>query len=108
LKYLARVAGVKGPSSPPATGSPKAVRTASRRTTAPGNAGKVTDPVHRLSTEDIVEKLGDKVTALRDAQPEPKPDVYRNLGAPAYLYPAHANGAGLGRSIDLEQHPLRN
>jgi site-specific DNA recombinase len=44
---------------------------------------KVTDPVHRLSTEEIVaivEELGDIVTALRDAEPEQKLEVYRNLG----------------------------
>ena len=45
--------------------------------------GKVNDPVHRLSTEEIfaiVEELGDIVDALRDAEPEHKLDVYRNLG----------------------------
>jgi site-specific DNA recombinase len=44
---------------------------------------KVTDPAHRLSTEEIiaiVEELGDVVNALRDAEPEHKLDVYRNLG----------------------------
>jgi hypothetical protein len=45
--------------------------------------GNVTDPVHRLSMEEIVaivEQLGDIVTVLRDAEPEHKLDVYRNLG----------------------------
>jgi hypothetical protein len=44
---------------------------------------KATDPAHRLSTEEIiaiVEELGDIVNALRDAEPEHKLDVYRNLG----------------------------
>jgi hypothetical protein len=45
--------------------------------------GQVTDAVHRLSTEEIVaivEELGDIVNALRDAEPEHKLEVYRNLG----------------------------
>jgi hypothetical protein len=56
---------------------------APRRTTPPGNAEQSNDPAHRLSTEEIiaiVEELGDIVNALRDAEPEHKLDVYRNLG----------------------------
>jgi hypothetical protein len=53
---------------------------------------QVTDAVHRLSTEEIiaiVEELGDIVTALRDAEPEHKLDVYRNLGLRLTYDPEH-------------------
>jgi hypothetical protein len=43
----------------------------------------VAETRHRMSADEIiaiVEELGDMVTALRDAEPEHKLDVYRNLG----------------------------
>jgi site-specific DNA recombinase len=44
---------------------------------------KVADRVDRLTEEEIVaivDELGDMITALREAEPEHKLDVYRNLG----------------------------
>jgi site-specific DNA recombinase len=44
---------------------------------------KIADPVSRLTEEEIIaiiEGLGDIVSALREAAPEHKLDVYRNLG----------------------------
>lgn len=46
-------------------------------------AAEVPDSIGRLNEEEIiaiVEELGDMVTALRDAEPEHKLEVYRNLG----------------------------
>ncbi len=51
-----------------------------RATATPATA---TETENRLSQEEIVaivEELGDMVAALRDAEPEHKLDVYRNLG----------------------------
>lgn len=46
-------------------------------------AAKTTDDLGRITAEEIiaiVEELGDMVTALRDAEPEHKLEVYRSLG----------------------------
>jgi hypothetical protein len=56
-------------------------RLAEQRATA--TPAKITKTGDRLSEDEIVaivEELGDMVTALRDAEPEHKLDVYRNLG----------------------------
>ena len=56
-------------------------RLAEQRATA--TPAKVTETGDRLSEDEIVaivEELGDMVTALRDAEPEHKLDVYHNLG----------------------------
>jgi hypothetical protein len=74
----------------------------------PARTGPKTEPVPdevgRLTTEQIlaiVDELGDMITALRDAEPEHKLEVYRNLGLRLTYNPATQT---VRAEIDLATH----
>jgi hypothetical protein len=65
---------------------------------------KASETGDRLSEDEIVaivEELGDMITALRDAEPEHKLDVYRNLGLRLTYHPETRT---VRADIDLAAH----